>query len=116
MSVPYAILNKNIKSNNRLFRNPVPTYIEIKKAVTRSRSSRSRGGEAGGVPVFFVNEINSLRTAPRPTATRAHPPPRRLGFARLREVGNDLKSIPDRVVWGGDGTIMEIEVSRVRIK
>ena len=39
---------------------------------------------------------------------------RRLGFTALREVGSDLRSIGDRVVWGGDGTIMEIELDAVR--
>ena len=33
---------------------------------------------------------------------------RKLGFAPLREVGSDLRSMADRVVWGGDGTIMEV--------
>ena len=34
---------------------------------------------------------------------------RRLGFEVLREVGGDLRSVADRVVWGGDGTIMELD-------
>ena len=38
---------------------------------------------------------------------------RRLGFRTLREVGDDIKSIPDRLVWGGDGTIMEIDIERM---
>ena len=39
---------------------------------------------------------------------------RKLGFVTLREVGDDLKSIADRVVWGGDGTIMEIDIDGMR--
>ena len=35
---------------------------------------------------------------------------RRLGFTPLREVGTDFRSIADRVVWGGDGLIMEMNV------
>ena len=34
---------------------------------------------------------------------------RRLGFKPLREIGSDLRSIGDRVVWGGDGTLMEVD-------
>ena len=39
---------------------------------------------------------------------------RRLGFVPLREVGSDLRSLADRVAWGGDGTIMEIDVDGIR--
>ena len=39
---------------------------------------------------------------------------RRLGFTPLREVGSDLRSIADRVVWGGDGTIMDINIDGMR--
>jgi len=39
---------------------------------------------------------------------------RRLGFTPLREVGSDLKSLPDRVVWGGEGTIMQINIDQMR--
>jgi len=39
---------------------------------------------------------------------------RRLGFARLREVGSDFKDLGDRVVWGGEGTLMEIDIDGMR--
>jgi hypothetical protein len=39
---------------------------------------------------------------------------RKLGFRPLREVGSDLGSIADRVVWGGEGTIMEVELDFLR--
>ena len=35
---------------------------------------------------------------------------RRLGFSTLREIGSDIRSIADRIVWGGDGTLMDAEV------
>ena len=36
---------------------------------------------------------------------------RRLGFAPLREIGGDLRSVADRLVWGGDGLLMEMQVA-----
>lgn len=39
---------------------------------------------------------------------------RRLGFTTLREVGSDLGSLGDRVVWGGEGTIMQLELDALR--
>ena len=39
---------------------------------------------------------------------------RRLGFRTLREIGPGLSSVPDRVVWGGEGTIMEIDIDVMR--
>ena len=39
---------------------------------------------------------------------------RRLGFVPIREVGDDLRSIADKVVWGGDGTIMENQIDDLR--
>ena len=38
---------------------------------------------------------------------------RRLGFVPIREV-DDLRSIADKVVWGGDGTIMENQIDDLR--
>uniref|UniRef100_A0A7R9U1V4 Uncharacterized protein n=1 Tax=Pinguiococcus pyrenoidosus TaxID=172671 RepID=A0A7R9U1V4_9STRA len=34
----------------------------------------------------------------------------RLRFRVVREVGDDLKSVPDRLVWGGVGTLMEGDI------
>ena len=39
---------------------------------------------------------------------------RRLGFIPLREVGSDLKSLADRVLWGAEGTLMEIDIDAMR--
>jgi len=39
---------------------------------------------------------------------------RRLGFEKLREIGSGLQSVPDRIVWGGEGTVMEIDVDVMR--
>ena len=39
---------------------------------------------------------------------------RRLGFTALRDVGSGLGSIADRVTWGGEGTIMEIDIDQMR--
>ena len=38
---------------------------------------------------------------------------KRLGFRTLREVGDDFRSVADRVVWGGDGTLMELDIPRM---
>ena len=37
---------------------------------------------------------------------------RRLGFATLREVGDEggMRDFADQVVWGGVGTLMEVDV------
>ena len=39
---------------------------------------------------------------------------RRLGFRKLREVGPGLQSVPDKIVWGGEGTMMEIDIDQMR--
>ena len=39
---------------------------------------------------------------------------RRLGFRPLREIGSDLGSLGDRVVWGGEGTLMDIDIDAMR--
>ena len=39
---------------------------------------------------------------------------RRLGFTTLRDVGPGLGSVADRVVWGGEGTIMSIDIDGLR--
>lgn len=39
---------------------------------------------------------------------------RRLGFKTLREIGSGLQSVPDRIVWGGEGTVMEIDIDVMR--
>ena len=38
---------------------------------------------------------------------------RRLGFRELRPVTEDLRSVPDRLVWGGIGTLMEGDVTDI---
>ena len=35
---------------------------------------------------------------------------RRLGCKPLRDVGDDFRAVADRMVWGGVGTLMEVEV------
>mmetsp|Transcript_14114 Transcript_14114/g.20154 ORF Transcript_14114/g.20154 Transcript_14114/m.20154 type:complete len:249 (+) Transcript_14114:92-838(+) len=35
---------------------------------------------------------------------------KRAGFKRIRYVGDDLASVPDRLVWGGCGTLMNNEI------
>ena len=35
---------------------------------------------------------------------------RRLGFTPLREVRSDLRDMADRIVWGGEGTLMELDL------
>jgi hypothetical protein len=39
---------------------------------------------------------------------------RRIGFKTIREVGSDLRSVADRVVWGGEGTLMELDIDAMR--
>lgn len=34
----------------------------------------------------------------------------RVGFKKIRYVGEDLKDVPDRLVWGGCGTLMNREI------
>jgi len=41
---------------------------------------------------------------------------RRLGFSTLREVGDGFGSFGDQIVWGGIGTLMEVDVERFRDK
>lgn len=41
---------------------------------------------------------------------------RRLGCSPLREVGSDLRSVADRVLWGGEGTIMDVQVEAFLLK
>ena len=40
----------------------------------------------------------------------------RLGFTQLREVGSDFRSIADRVEWGGEGSLMELDLEAYRAK
>ena len=35
-----------------------------------------------------------------------------LGFRPLREVDSDLGSVADRVIWGGEGTLMELDLGK----
>jgi len=35
---------------------------------------------------------------------------RRLGFREVREVTDDIFCVPDRLLWGGIGTLMEVDV------
>ena len=39
---------------------------------------------------------------------------RKLGFTPLREVRSDLRDMADRVVWGGEGTLMELDLGEHR--
>ena len=36
---------------------------------------------------------------------------KRAGFKPIRYVGEDLSSVPDRLVWGGCGTLMNQDIS-----
>lgn len=36
---------------------------------------------------------------------------KRAGFEKIRYVGEELKDVPDRLVWGGCGTLMKQEIS-----
>ncbi len=37
----------------------------------------------------------------------------RAGFQKIRYVGDDLKSVPDRLVWGGCGTLMNQKIDNL---
>jgi len=40
----------------------------------------------------------------------------RAGFSVIRYVGDDWKDIPDRVIWGGCGTLMDCDIKRTLTK
>ncbi len=40
----------------------------------------------------------------------------RAGFRIIRYVGDDWKDIPDRVIWGGCGTLMDCDIHTTLIK
>ena len=64
---------------------------------TRALTAALKETDELGVPVFLCTQEERNVTFYR-----------RLGFRPMREVGSDLRSVADRVVWGGDGTIMEV--------
>ncbi len=38
---------------------------------------------------------------------------KRLGLQVVRYVGDDFRSIPDRLIWGGRGTLMNCDITSV---
>jgi hypothetical protein len=41
---------------------------------------------------------------------------KRMGFNKIRYVGEDISNIPDRLVWGGCGTLMNQTIENLLTK
>jgi hypothetical protein len=38
---------------------------------------------------------------------------KRAGFEKIRYVGDDIRNIPDRLIWGGCGTLMMCDIENI---